>query len=155
MLGLQEISDRLELQQLVVDYASAIDQKDFEALDRIFTPDAFIDYRPMGGTHGNYPEVKAWLKVTLVNFPRYYHMVSNVSLKITGDTATGRIVCFNPMCMDLPDVKNHVMFFGLWYMDQYLRTPEGWRITERIEDNCFNFNMPGVLREQLEARNKS
>ncbi|MES1262816.1 MAG: nuclear transport factor 2 family protein, partial [Peristeroidobacter soli] len=61
MLSLQEISDRLEIQQLMTDYSHAIDQKNFDALDRIFTPDAYIDYRAMGGIDGKYPKIKAWL----------------------------------------------------------------------------------------------
>ena len=44
MMSLAEISDRLEIQQLVVDYATAIDQRRFDDLDAIFTPDAYIDY---------------------------------------------------------------------------------------------------------------
>ena len=43
MLSLAEISDRLEIQQLVVDYSTAIDQRRFDDLDAVFTPDAYID----------------------------------------------------------------------------------------------------------------
>ena len=43
MLSLAEISDRLEIQQLLVDYSTAIDQRRFEDLDKVFTPDAYID----------------------------------------------------------------------------------------------------------------
>jgi SnoaL-like protein len=43
MLSLDEISDRLEIQQLLVDYSTAIDQRRFDDLDRVFTPDAYID----------------------------------------------------------------------------------------------------------------
>ena len=43
MLSLQEISDRLEIQQLLVDYSTAIDLGRFDDLDRVFTPDAYID----------------------------------------------------------------------------------------------------------------
>jgi len=93
MLSLQQISDRLEIQQLFIDYAEAIDTKNFDGLDAVFTPDAFIDYRALGGTHGQYPQVKAWLTEVLNKFPRYYHLVSNVSLKIDGDTASSRIIC--------------------------------------------------------------
>jgi hypothetical protein len=145
MLSQQEISDRMEIQQILVDYASAIDQKNYEALDRVFTPDAYIDYRPMGGIDGRFPQIKAWLKETLQWFPRYYHLVSNLSLEIKGDTASSRIVCFNPMQMKLPDGKSQVMFFGLWYKDQWLRTAEGWRMCERIEEKCFDYNMPAGL----------
>jgi hypothetical protein len=43
MLSLEEISDRLEIQQLLVAYSTAIDQRRFDDLDRVFTPDAYID----------------------------------------------------------------------------------------------------------------
>ena len=64
MLSLDEISDRLEIQQLLIDYSTAIDQRRFDDLDRVFTPDAYIDYRAMGGIDGRFPEVKAWLART-------------------------------------------------------------------------------------------
>jgi SnoaL-like domain len=43
MLSLEEISDRLEIQQLLVDYSTAIDQRRLDDLDKLFTPDAYID----------------------------------------------------------------------------------------------------------------
>jgi hypothetical protein len=42
MLSPAEISDRLEI-QLLVDYSTAIDQRGFDDLDKVFTPDADID----------------------------------------------------------------------------------------------------------------
>lgn len=55
MLSLEEISDRLEIQQLLVDYSTAIDQKRFDDLDAVFTPDAYIDYSVAGGIVGRFP----------------------------------------------------------------------------------------------------
>ena len=88
MLSLQEISDRLEIQQLLVDYSTAIDQRRFDDLDAVFTPDAYIDYRVTGGIDGHYPQVKAWLAEVLPNFPAYSHMLGNFDVRIDGDTAT-------------------------------------------------------------------
>ena len=143
MLSLQQISDRLEIQQLFVDYASAIDQKNFDALDAVFTADAYIDYRAMGGIDGRFPEIKAWLAQVLPNFPMYFHMVSNASLKIEGDRASSTIICFNPMQVNLAEGKTQVMFLGLWYHDQLVRTPQGWRMSQRVEQKCFDYNVPG------------
>ena len=146
MLSLQEISDRLEIQQLFTDYSTAIDRKNIDALDSVFTPDAYIDYRVMGGIDGRYPEVKSWLKETMQRFPSYYHMIGNLALELRGDAASSRIVCFNPMLLPLPgQPKPQVMFFGLWYADQLVRTAQGWRIAERIEEKCFDFNMPAQI----------
>jgi hypothetical protein len=33
---------------------------------------------------------------------------------------------------------NQVMFCGLWYVDEFARTPEGWRMTRRVEEKCFD-----------------
>jgi hypothetical protein len=61
MLSLDEISDRLELQHLLISYSEAIDRREFDELDAIFTPDAYIDYRDTGGIEGQYLQIKAWL----------------------------------------------------------------------------------------------
>ena len=143
MLSLEEISDRLEIQQLLVDYSTAIDQRRFDDLDNVFTPDAYIDYRALGGIDGRYPEVKQWLSQVLPNFPMYFHMVSNAALKIDGDSANSTIICFNPMQVNLPDGKAQVMFLGLWYHDKFVRTAQGWRMSERVEQKCFDYNVPG------------
>lgn len=102
MLSLQEISDRLEIQQLLVDYSTAIDQRRFDDLDAVFTQDAYIDYRAMGGIDGRFPEVKAWLAQVLPNFPAYSHMLGNLSITFSrsaaGDTASSRVICFTRWC---------------------------------------------------------
>ena len=43
MLSVEHISDRLEIQQLLVDYSTAIDRRRFDDLDQVFTEDAYID----------------------------------------------------------------------------------------------------------------
>ena len=140
MLSLQEISDRLEIQQLLVDYSTAIDQRCFDDLDAVFTPDAYIDYRAMGGIDGRFPEVKAWLAQVLPNFPAYSHMLGNLSITFSrspaGDTASSRVICFNPMVLDAQ--RKQILFCGLWYDDEFVRTAGGWRMTRRVETKCFD-----------------
>jgi hypothetical protein len=139
MLSLEEISDRLEIQQLLVDYSSAIDKRRFDDLDLVFTDDAYIDYRAMGGIDGVYPDVKKWLSEVLPNFPAYSHLIGNFDVKVTrdpaGDTASSRILCFNPMVLG---ADGQVMFCGLWYDDEFVRTADGWRMTRRVETKCFD-----------------
>lgn len=136
MLSLAEISDRLEIQQLLVDYSTAIDRRQFDDLDVVFTPDAYIDYRAMGGIDGRYPEVKAWLAEVLPNFPAYAHMLGNFDVRIDGDTASSRTICFNPMVLGGEDQQ--VLFCGLWYEDEFVRTGDGWRMSRRVETKCFD-----------------
>ncbi len=136
MLSLAEISDRFEIHQLLIDYSTAIDQRRFDDLDRVFTEDAYIDYRAMGGIDGHFPEVKAWLAQVLPNFPAYAHMLGNFDVRIDGDTASSRTILFNPMV--LGGEKNQILFCGLWYEDEFIRTPEGWRMSRRVETKCFD-----------------
>ena len=140
MLSLEEISDRLEIQQLLVAYSTAIDTRRFDDLAQVFTPDAYIDYRAMGGIDGHFPEVKDWLSQVLPNFPAYAHMLGNFDVTITGDTAKSRTICFNPMVLPAADAdaQPQVLFCGLWYEDEFVRTAEGWRMTRRVETKCFD-----------------
>ena len=136
MLSLEEISDRFEIQQLMIDYSNAIDQKQFDNLDRVFTADAYIDYRVTGGIDGRFPDVKAWLKEVLPNFPAYYHMLGNFDVRVDGDTASSRTICFNPMVFNAQEKQ--ILFVGIWYVDEFTRTAEGWRMTKRVEEKCFD-----------------
>ena len=147
VMSLQEISDRMEIQQLMIDYSTAIDARCFDDLDDVFIPDAFIDYSALGGAKGSYPEIKEYLKTGLAGFPNYYHMISNADIKLDGDTASSRTICFNPLEIELADGTRQVMFLGLWYVDRHVRTPHGWRIAERREVACYDYNVPGSLAE--------
>ena len=51
---------------------------------RCSPPDAYIDYRAMGGIDGQFPEVKAWLAEVLPNFPAYSHLLGNFDVRIDG-----------------------------------------------------------------------
>jgi hypothetical protein len=63
---------------------------------------------------------------------------------IDGDRETGRILCLNPMVPAIadPDGRPRVGFHGLWYVDEYVRSENGWRIARRIEERCFSHNFP-------------
>ncbi len=53
MLSQQEISDRLELMDLMVRYAHAVDTRSWDEFEALFTPDAVIDYSAFGGSVGS------------------------------------------------------------------------------------------------------
>lgn len=140
-LSLQEISDRLELADLVVRYSAAVDRRAWDLYESLFTPDAVIDYTEAGGIRGAPAEVRAWLEQVMPSFPAYQHLVSNTELDIDGDVATGRTMLFNPMGLPTP-TGVHVAFVGLWYRDRFVRTPDGWRFAERYEELSWTANWP-------------
>jgi hypothetical protein len=140
-LSLQEISDRLEIQDLVAAYTHAIDRRDWAALDDVFVADAFIDYTAAGGTAGDLAATKEFLAAAMPMFAGFQHLTGSTKLVIDGDTATGVSICHNPMVMDA-DGERRTFFVGLWYHDEYVRTAEGWRISKRVEEMCYFHNAP-------------
>ena len=105
-MDIKEISDRLELEKLVTDYATAVDTRNFTEFNNLFTADAIIDYTAVGGISGNLKEIIVYLETALDFFPNYQHFISNISLTITGNNATGKVMCFNPM-----QTKENQVFF--------------------------------------------
>lgn len=148
MLSQQELSDRFEIQDLVFRYAQLVDQKSFDALREVFTEDVHVDYSALGGSVGGLEETLAFLKAAVTNemFPHSQHFNANVQVELQGDSAKGRVMCFNPMEMALPDTGTQTYFLGLWYVDEYRRSATGWRISRRVEEKSWVFNTPDFMR---------
>lgn len=125
-------ADIIDIQQLLATYVFAIDAKDFDALDQIFTPDAEIDYRATGGAEGRYAEIKPWLVKALAPFPVTQHLIGLPLIRVDGDTATARTMLFNPMQLARPE-GDHLFLLGATYVDELVRTADGWRIAKRAE----------------------
>jgi 3-phenylpropionate/cinnamic acid dioxygenase small subunit len=133
-LSLQEISDRLQIQDLLARYALAIDNKDWALLDTCFVPDAEIDYTSTGGKKGNYPEVRRWLAEVLAPFAYTMHCIGNTSLELDGDCAHARTYLWNPMGFQRPDGGLHWFSVAAHYVDEFVRTESGWRIRNRVQE---------------------
>ncbi|MDB5702075.1 MAG: hypothetical protein JWL66_2274 [Sphingomonadales bacterium] len=144
-LSLQQISDRFEIQDLIVSYCYAVDSGEFDALDDCFTPDAVIDYSEMVGVKGSLDEIKKFLKESLGAVKAYLHAVSTTQYTITGDTARTRTAVYNPMQID-DNGQSRVMVFNLWYHHEYIRTEAGWRISSLREQACISENVPDWVK---------
>lgn len=147
-MDLQEISDRMEIEQLLVDYCHAIDDFDWDALDKVFTPDAVVDYSEMVPFRGNLEETKAFLAASMAGVGHCQHIISTSQIRIDGDRAYGRTICNNPM---VAKDTGEMFIVGLWYRDEFLRTPDGWRITHRYEESSWRQNVPDGMLADPEA----
>ena len=92
------------------------EMRDDELRD-LFTEDAHIDYGVYGGSVGDLETTIAFLKeaVATSTFPNCQHLNANVQVALDGDDASGRVMCFNPMEMAMPDGSTHTFMLGLWY----------------------------------------
>jgi hypothetical protein len=133
-VNLDQISDRLEIEALLIRYTRAIDSGAWERLDEVFTPDAHIDYTATGGIAGSYAEVKPWLAEMLPIFPRRMHTLGQVDSSVDGDRASVAAYFHNPMVLPQPDGSELLAEFGGIYHHELLRTPDGWRSHRLLEE---------------------
>ncbi len=151
VMTLQTIADRIEIDDLLTRYATALDAKDWELFATCFTPDAFIDYTGAGGIKGTFAEVRDWLAQVMAGFPMTQHLVTNRAVDLTGDTATSRCCLFNPM--GVQDGDGLAVFLeGGYYRDKLVRTPDGWRIAERIEEPTYSTRLHRMILRTLDVR---
>ena len=134
------VSDRLELLDLTARYSNAIDRREFDALDGLFTADARIDYTEMGGIEGDLASVKVFLSDAFANFTRALHLMGLPVIDIDGDSAHSVTPCNNPMVFS--DEQLGLMLCGLWYHLDFVRTPAGWRISHMREERCYMKTFP-------------
>ncbi len=140
------VADRLQLLDLCTRYAVGVDRKDWDLWESCFTEDAIIDYTAFGGVRLKRPEMRAWLEQSMAPFSATQHFVVNQEVEINGDTAKGRIGFYNPMPIDIDTGK---MFFlcGGWYIDEYVRTEEGWKFSSRVEEMSFDTRKFPLLKQ--------
>ncbi|MGA8847324.1 MAG: nuclear transport factor 2 family protein [Nocardioides sp.] len=135
-MDLQEISDRIELADVVTRYARAIDLGEWDLLDTVFTADAAIDYTESGGIAGGFAEVKPWLAEMLpAFFPRRMHTIGQVEVVFDGsDDAAVTAYFDNPMPMHDGAGGEKIVELGGRYHHRMVRTPDGWRSRQLHEE---------------------
>ncbi len=141
-LTLQEISDRLEIEDVLFRYCYAVDDRNWDLYRKLFTADAVIDDTVTGGVRSGVEEHVTYLTKALSKIIISQHAISTMLIEIQGDEASVRTVGSVPMVVDLGAGKRHVFFQGLWYRNRLVRTRDGWKIKELIEEGYWTHNLP-------------
>ena len=134
-MDLQQISDRLEITDVITRYTRAIDTGDWDKLDTVFTADAAIDYTESGGIAAGFAEVKPWLAEMLpAFFPKRMHTIGQVDVEVSGDEATATAYFHNPMPMSDGKGGEKIVEIGGLYHHTLTRTADGWRSRRLYEE---------------------
>ncbi|MFI1725607.1 nuclear transport factor 2 family protein [Streptomyces sp. NPDC020489] len=136
---LATVMDRLAVDELITDYAVAVDDGDWEGYRGLFTPDGRADYRSAGGVEGDAGQIAAWLAENLRLFSMRQHLIVNRRVTFgrwdhdTGDTAGVQADYVNPMRL-APEGEVSAPDFvcGGRYAFELLRTEDGWRLREVV-----------------------
>ena len=89
-MSVQEISDRLEIQELIARYSVALDSRDYDALDELFTDDAVLDYTATGAIRGSLAEMKAFIAEAFTMFEETQHLTTSTTLRSSRPAALAR-----------------------------------------------------------------
>ncbi len=137
-LTLQQISDRIEIDELLARYARALDYRDFGALDLIFTPDAIFDAGGLGAPEGP-TAIRAMIEGTIGHLDATQHLVGKSVMDFAddGDSAEVRTYLISQHIREsAPGPVKHY-FLGGEYYDRVVRTDDGWRIAYRRLDRLW------------------
>ena len=127
-MNIEELSDRLQIDDLMIRYATGIDTKDWDLFRSCFTADVDADYGPIGHWHG-VEEITAFMVDAHRTMPRTNHMMSNIMVRLDGDTATARTYVHVVLIANA-EPRTVIDSVGS-YDDDLVRTADGWRIARR------------------------
>ena len=148
-LSLEEISDRMFIEDLVIEEAAAIDERDWDRWEAAYVPDAKIDWSGNGGAKGDPKAVRAWASSVLSEenfpYPQYQHYCTNFRIRVNGDAATCRHLQIIPISVVSPGGGRQIAFSGIWFDDELVRTAEGWKIGARKETRAWQHNFPATF----------
>ncbi|MCX6433647.1 MAG: nuclear transport factor 2 family protein [Actinobacteria bacterium] len=135
-LDLQAISDRIEIEELLVRYSRALDFRDFAALETLFTADATFDAGSLGCPTGS-AEIRAMIEGTLTGLDATQHLIGKSLIELNGDEAEVRTYLISQHIREATEGPVKHYFLGGEYADRVVRTPEGWRIAYRRLDRMW------------------
>lgn len=145
MYSQKEITDHIEIGQLIQYYGLALDEKRYELLTEVFTPDAELVYL-LGEQliKLKMEESDNLFRTFLTKCYWTSHLISNPVVKIKGETAESRSHVTATHIQVKNDGSQNIWIVSGAYEDELIRTPDGWRIKKRIA------NAPYVEGEFLE-----
>jgi hypothetical protein len=131
-LTLQEISDRLEIADVVIRYSHGLDQRIWSEWDLAFTPDAVIDFYFWGLEPCSPAELRERFSAHDATRISGQHLVHNQLIWLDGDTARSQVE-FDFTTLARSDTPGYATRNrgGGRYEDDLVRTTGGWRITRR------------------------
>lgn len=120
-------ADVQEITDVLVRYATGIDDRDWEAFRSCFTSDCHADY----GDAGSFTDVDsltAFMTTSHEPMGHTFHRITNVVVRVAGDRATAR--SYVDAVLLAPDGATGVNPVGR-YDDELVRGSDGWRIARR------------------------
>lgn len=121
------LEDKLELHELAGRYGDIIDDRDWSALDTVFTEAAVFEVKALVIMEG-LPEIKRYMAED--GRHPLAHLITNIHVEEASDGVKLLSRGIFPIASD-HNGAGHTVFYGSYY-DKVMHTPMGWRIFHRI-----------------------
>ena len=133
-MDIENIVDRIEIEDFFSLYARAVDTRDWDLYRTLFTEDAHIDYSSSGGSVGNLDETVSFLSKALDMFEMSQHLITNIELLHREENEAQVLALFNnPMRLK----GGSVWFVGGKYKHEMIKSTSGWRSKKLIEETLW------------------
>ena len=119
---------RRSIQDVLIRYATAIDERDWELLGTCFTEDVAADYGDLGSWTSR-AELASFMDLAHLGFGASQHMMSTFAIEVDGDRATARSYVHAVLVLR-EDPATWYDAVGR-YRDRLVLTDDGWRIDDR------------------------
>ncbi|SMD25751.1 nuclear transport factor 2 family protein [Kibdelosporangium aridum] len=127
MHDLKAIADRVEIDALRGDFTDSALTRDWDRFAALFTVDGMWRI-PGAAEFFSREEIRAGIERLQGNWEFFVQANHQGTVSIEGDLAVGRV--YVSEFGRFHDGRSHRNFSV--YHDRYLRTPDGWRFTERV-----------------------
>jgi hypothetical protein len=135
-----------QITRVVLSYARAVDNLDFERLRRCFHPDARIHYGEIFS--GNLDETIAWLENSLPRLQSTLHDFGAPWIELDLENGRARCETYTTNAARYPENENGEVILnvtGTRYVDVFERRDDDWRIVERRNIGAWSQNTIEVL----------
>ena len=123
-----DLVDRTELLDVLMDYAIGIDSRDWPRYRAIFTDQVEFDFSSWSGNPAARMPADDWVAgvcATLSGFDGTQHMLTNPVVELDGDRATVTLYMNAHHYLHI-DGQHHMHSIGGHYVHQMVRTETGW-----------------------------
>jgi hypothetical protein len=152
----QQLKDEKEIIDVMNQYTTALDTRNWEMLEATMTPDGQADFGNLAGV-GILDSPQALVDLcrkSLQDLKATQHLQGNYAVNVTGDTAQAS--CYlqaNHFADGLPGGDEFVVWAK--YRDDFVRTDSGWKIKKRYLDTIHAGGNMNLFAEAAEAAGRT
>jgi 3-phenylpropionate/cinnamic acid dioxygenase small subunit len=140
---LQEIADRFAIAEVLYRYSTALDTRDWALLHEVFTPDGVYRMGVRGEFTG--PDAIAEkLQEVLGRLDATQHLIGNPMIVVEGDTARCSSYVRAQHYRTRHATGGNTLDMGGTYVDELVRTEDGWRIAHRVLEITWREGNGGI-----------